>query len=116
MLQILRPTRRHVLSSILIEGKALDWEAPVEIIFGDEPIILTGRNGAGKSLIGKIIELSIESLKGDIKAHRSRTKLCKENKIERVVMKLKRPFFAQWCNELSTNLPFFIIHNRHGEL
>ena len=116
MLQILRPTRRHVLSSILIEGKALDWEAPVEIIFGDEPIILAGRNGAGKSLIGKIIELSIESLKGDIKARRSRTKLCKENKIERVVMNLKRPFFAQWCNELSTNLPFFIIHNRHGEL
>ena len=100
----------------MIEGKALDWEAPVEITFGDEPIILTGRNGAGKSLIGKIIELSIESLKGDIKASRARTKLCEENKIQRVVMKLKRPFFAQWCNELSTNLPFFIIHNRHGEL
>ena len=64
-----------MLKSILIEGKALDWEAPVEITFGDEPIILTGRNGAGNSLIGKLIALSIESLKGDLKARRSRTKL-----------------------------------------
>jgi len=105
-----------MLESIRIEGNILDWEGPVEINFADEPIILTGRNGAGKSLIGKIIELSIGSLKGDRKASKARDRLCKEHGVERIVLKLKRPFYEQWCNELPTNLPFFIIHNLHWEL
>jgi len=105
-----------VLESIRIEGDILEWKAPLQINFADEPIILTGRNGAGKSLIGKIIELSIGALKGEQKAKKARDKLCKEHGVERIVLKLKRPFYEQWSEKLLTNLPFFIIHNRHWEL
>ena len=105
-----------MLESIRIEGNILDWKAPVEINFADEPIILTGRNGSGKSLIGKIIELSIESVKGDYKASKSRDKLCTEHGVERIVLKLKRPFYEQWSELLFTNLPFFILQNNHYEV
>jgi hypothetical protein len=105
-----------MLESIRIEGNILDWEGPVEINFADEPIILTGRNGAGKSLIGKILQFSIESIKGDYKARKPLDKLCKQHGVELIVLKLKRPFYEQWSETLFTNLPFFILQKNHTEV
>lgn len=101
-----------MLQSIRIEGDILDWSVPVEIELGEIPTILTGRNGAGKTLVGNIIKTCTDYLYGvpgdkhtKLERQTEIGELFQKIGIERVVFNFETRFYHQYNNKLMTNLP-----------
>ena len=109
-----------MLASVKIEGDILDWEAPLEIEIGSRPLILVGRNGSGKSLVGSIIDVCSRYLKSIFDEKEKSDPILHEMGelfqsvgVEKVSFRFDNKFFNQWNNEIYTNLPIGVMLDPH---